>query len=811
MPLHRFSHVAALAVTCILTLAACESPEERAEGHYNRAVQFLAEGEQDRGVIELRNALQANADHVEARLELARLLRKQGNLREAAGSYHRVVEIDPEAVEAHRALAEIALEIGDHSSAESQIERAFELAPEDPVLRALKATVEFRRDNVELAIEMATAVLEEAPDTVLAHLVLIAERSEAGDFEAALAYAEAALALVPENGDLHVARLNALTGAGDLAAVGLQLQRMMQLFPDDDAVSEALVDWHLAQGEREAALLILRQRAERNPDSTDGFITVAQFLLEVEGPDAARADLARHVETHPEPLPFVRALAQLDFTAGRHDEAISALRAMVDQSEPSAEIRELQVVLAEMLGALGRTDESMALLDTVLDGDSRHLGALKARARINIEADRTERALADLRVASTEAPRDPEVLTLMALAHEREGAIELVGERLARAAEASNFGIAESLRYARFLVEDARLGPAESVLLDALNRNPQDVGLLSALGRVHIARGDWTRSRQISELLRSSGSPGAVQQAIAIEIAAIQAGARADDAVSMISDLAQQADGEIEPRVGLVQAHILAGDIVSAQEAVAGILADDPTSVAGLMMQAGLHVIRDEHSEAESIYRALISDHPDRPEPYNMLFILLRNLGRDEEGGSLLTEGLAATGRDSSLLNAKAAFHYLAGDKEAAITFYEELYAREPSSLVATNNLASLLSSFREDAESLERAFRIARRLRGTNQPEFQDTYGWILVRRGDFEQALTYLEPAAASLPEAPIVHYHLGVAYFGLERWDLALAALTRATDLAGEESDLPQIDEARQKIADLESRLLVAPTDG
>ena len=81
--------------------------------------------------------------------------------------------------------------------------------------------------------------------------------------------------------------------------------------------------------------------------------------------------------------------------------------------------------------------------------------------------------------------------------------------------------------------------------------------------------------------------------------------------------------------------------------------------------------------------------------------------------------------------------------------------------MIVANNLASLITTYRDDAESLERAWSIARRLRGSDVPAFQDTYGWIALRRGDIEDALAPLEPAAASLSNDPLVQFHLAVAY--------------------------------------------------
>ena len=68
----------------------------------------------------------------------------------------------------------------------------------------------------------------------------------------------------------------------------------------------------------------------------------------------------------------------------------------------------------------------------------------------------------------------------------------------------------------------------------------------------------------------------------------------------------------------------------------------------------------------------------------------------------------------------------------------------------------------------------MARRLRDTEVPPFQDTYGWILSRRGDYAEALTYLEPAAAALAGNPLVQFHHAEAALALERSDAARAEL-------------------------------------
>jgi Flp pilus assembly protein TadD len=165
----------------------------------------------------------------------------------------------------------------------------------------------------------------------------------------------------------------------------------------------------------------------------------------------------------------------------------------------------------------------------------------------------------------------------------------------------------------------------------------------------------------------------------------------------------------------------------------------------------------------------------------------------------VLDSALAAQPASATLRWLKAGELERAGDFEGAIAIYEKMYADDSNDVVVANNLASLITTHRTDAESLERAFAVARRLRGSDVPAFQDTYGWIEYRRGNLEEALRHLEPAAVGLPEDALTQFHLGMVYVGLDRTEDARRQLTRALELAGD-SQLAQFRTARETLAAL-----------
>ena len=175
-----------------------------------------------------------------------------------------------------------------------------------------------------------------------------------------------------------------------------------------------------------------------------------------------------------------------------------------------------------------------------------------------------------------------------------------------------------------------------------------------------------------------------------------------------------------------------------------------------------------------------------------------------------LTAGLAAAGEDRDLLFLKAGLLEARGNVNGAITVYETLYAQDSGDPVVANNLASLLTSQRADPAALERAYALARRLRGSEVPQFQDTWGWILHLRGESAQALA----GSAS------VQIHLGEALLAAGRKSEARTQFERALGLAGTPgaASEAEAETARRRIAEIDSppetegkRAAAAETDG
>ena len=91
--------------------------------------------------------------------------------------------------------------------------------------------------------------------------------------------------------------------------------------------------------------------------------------------------------------------------------------------------------------------------------------------------------------------------------------------------------------------------------------------------------------------------------------------------------------------------------------------------------------------------------------------------------------GLEKTPESLLLKTRLAQLRELQGRIDDAIALYDEVLSAAPNAMLAVNNYASLISDHRADnAKLLERAYRIAGRLRESSFPHYRDTFAWTVL-----------------------------------------------------------------------------------
>ncbi len=785
-----------------LFLTACDSAEERAEKHYKAALEHIENGDTDRATIEFRNVFKLNGGHQEARLAFAKMQRGIGKTTEAYSQYLRLIEQYPNNLEGRLALAELAIEAGDWSEVERHSTVAATIAPDDLVARAATSALAYRNAliaengaSATIAFNEAQAILTEDPEMTVAHQVIIDHLLRTQDWASAQQALDAAIVTAPDELGFYTLRLGVLEEQGDNEAIEEQLDVMRARFPENDDILLLVLNWHMTTGNVDAAEAFLREQINPEDTDTDDQVRLIRFLVQERGIEAAQAELDRILAREGEQdLVFLNMKAALLFETGDVEAAVETLEGVITSSASTAKINDAKVTLAQMLSATGDETRARTLVAEVIEIDRFHLAATKLEASWRIEDDDTDSAIALLREALGQSPRDSELMTLLASAHERNGDRDLMANMLANAVEASGNASAPSLRYADYLSREDKPLLAEGVLLNALRLDDDNPQLLGALGVVYVRLQNWSRLDNIIAQLGEIESGAA----FANELISRKLSAQGQEAelIGFLETLAEQ-DDDIAARIAIVRAHINRGDLGAARDYVDRAIAEKPDSDALRFVRGSVLAVSSRYDEAAEVYRSLLADAPNGQQVWLALYRVRVTQGDATAADDVLDEAIAAVPDSITLQWIRATKQEEVGDIEGAIDTYEQLYALSSNNIVIANNLASLLANHRENADDLQRAWQIARRLNGTTVPAFQDTYGWIAYRLGNLDEALTYLEPAAAGLPDDSAVQYHLAMTYAAMGRDTEALGKFQTIVNM---ENNAAVVDLAKAEIARL-----------
>lgn len=799
----------AIGVLGVVALAACDTAEERAEEHYQKGLELIEAGDADRALVELRNVFNLNGNHRDARALYASTVRDMGRSREAIGQYLRLVEQHPNDLEGRIALANLSIDARQWEQAERHVVRANELAPDNFEVQVVDLVVRYRNaglanDDATRSELLATAqeMLETAPTKLTLHNVVIDGAIWQQDFDLALARVDDALGHHPEEQQLYMLRLAALEQLGDVDGIEVQLVALAKKFPDVERYRRLVLQFYQQRGEPEKAEAFIRSIVSPTDEDPSEYVGFVRYLRDTRGIQAAVDELEAALLEAPDSAVLKALQASLIFDSGQRDEGIAQMQALVDANQGSTDTLRFKVALAQMLLATGNEVGARKLVEETLALDASNVDAIKMQAAWLIDGDETERAISLLRTALDQTPDDPQIMTLIANAHLRNGDRELARDLLSLAADTSSFAPEESLRYAQFLVGAEELLGAEDVLVNALRRAPSNLQLLAFLGDVYVRLEDWSRAEHVERTLRQLEQPQAKEAADAIRVAVLDGQDRSEDALDFLAQLATGEDGNFRALTAAVQSLIAAGEVEQARSLVQDAIEVDPDRFDLKFLDAALESSAGDLSIAEKTYRELISREEANERVWVELVRVLNRAGKPGEAEVMLDQGLEKFPDGPNLLWAKASTLEQRNEIEGAIAIYEQLYAISSRSTIVSNNLASLLSTHRGDEASIERAYRIARRLRGTSNPAFQDTYGWLAYQRGRYDEALTYLEPAVAGLPQDPLVRFHLGMTYLAVDRTAEGAETLQTALSLAGPNDARPQFAIAREELNKLEN---------
>lgn len=746
-----------LALLLVMFVAGCGSPEERAQSYYESGMALIEKKDDLEARKELLKAVKYKSDKVEVWRALAGI-----DERTKATSLfldlRRIVELDPNDLNARLRLARIMVGGGAAEAALRVVDAANEGDKPNAELHALRAIILLRTNDNAGALREAQRAYEIEPANVDAISLLASRKVADGDLDGALKLLDS----VPADKDetrITLQKIDTYARKKDLAKAEELLRKLIAQNPQEAAYRAQLLQFLIAQRKFVEAEKEFRARAEATPTDSKIGLDLVRFLAATKGADAARAELEARIKAGGDDFDYQIALAELNLGQNRAADAVQALQKLTSTAATPDKKLAAQVKLAEVYIAKNDKAAAEPLIADILSKDRRNSGALRLRAALSIDKGQIDSAISDLREALNDQPKSVELLSLMAVAYERSGKAELADRQYADALKSSNSNPDVVLRYVAFLQRKGDAARAEEILTEAANRNSGNLQIWSSLAQVKLSRQNWSGALAIADAIGRVDEGRVVAEQI--RAAAFAGQNKIEESVAALEAAHKAGPDALQPALALASAYVKQGKPDKASALLQAMSSKFPANAQLLVFLGQAKLAEKKNDEALQSFRKAVEQQPKEPAGYTALTELYMQSKDYDAADKVLKAALAELPGNVAFRLSLAGLQIQRGNNDAAISQYEAILQDQPISVVAINNLVSLLLDNRSDKPSLERAFELSEKLKSSNVPQFQDTFGWAQYKRGDFKGAIATLEPASASMPNLAAVHYHLGMSY--------------------------------------------------
>jgi tetratricopeptide (TPR) repeat protein len=691
------------------------------------------------------------------RLEVADRYFKAGEYEKAKIEYLNVLREDFNNPVAEAQLGIIWFEQGAPLRAYAYLLRSRELEPDNIEARTKLALVLSDLGENDGAREEALAVLQQSPGHEEALLLLTSIASTKEEVEAA----EDQLRKIPQENDIayHLAWANLAARKGDFAYADSELQEALKLGPNSPRIH--LVAAFVSSLEQNAVKAgeEFKTAAELSPARSLARLKYAEYERKMGNVDKAGLILREITQQAPDYLSAWCLLAQIAFTEKKYDEALS-------------------------------------LLENVLTRDTGNLEGLILQAQVWVDQGEAKKAVAQLERLAAAYPNVPLIDYHLARAC-------LADDNLVGAAAAVNEAIATKPDYtdAILLLAQINLRTANAPLvvpaMAALLKQHPDLTaaqLLLAEGYCALERFDDAVAIIREQIRASPQSPDPYFRLGVI----LRQQQKVDEARAAFEQAWDMEPHNFAPVEQLVELDILQNNFDAALEKVHK-LEKESNSAAASYLHGKIYAGQHQWDRAITALHQALDLDPNFSIAFELLISTYLSADRPKQAIDELEAVLAKSPVDTRALNSLALIYERTKDYPKARDVYESLLSITPNAAGVINNLAYL---YAERLGQLDKGYELARKAR-TLQPNdalIADTLGWILYKRGDYQQALTLLGESAAKLADNPAAQFHFGMASYMMSETKAAEQALRKALSADIEMADKA---EAQRRLAFLTNR--------
>ncbi len=737
-----------LFIVIVLTFfQGCKTDDEKMISHLNKGDNYFAAEQYKEAEIEYRNVLQIKPEHLEAWSRLSETMMKLGDPREAFQAYLKVEQLDPGNTEALLKLAGFFLLAKKPDKAEERLEILIKKNPDNLDALFLRAQMFTQKKDLEHSEPLYERILALEPGNVKALHGL----ARIKNFHKKFNEAEALL-------------LKAIDSAENAVQPRL-----------------ALVSYYISKKKYNEAETQLLTATKENPDNSDLQIILGNFFFRMRKEKAAEEAYLKAVQLARDSVkPCMTAANFYDIT-GKKDKALEMYKKALAIAPENLSVK---TALARFQYKNKNIEAAEAVIAELLEARPKFGPARMLKSEILTYNEKYDQALEILVALKKEEPKAPRIHYFMALCQTRLDRNEQGKASALKAVELNPNYIQARLLLADIHYRDSSYELAIQQAEAVLKSVPSDYRAILVSGNAHMGMGQVEQAEKGFRTLIEIDPKNPVGY---YRMGLVKSYQKKYEQSEQVLKKAL----EINPLLMDVFTLTLSNNIALKRYSVAHKLckkqleltADKPNLICAVHnLEASVFMAEKDTEKATASYQKAIEAYPEFTQPYlSLARIYISENNQDKAIGIYQTlidkhpdmeipHIMLGTIFDSRKQYDKAAAHY------------RKALAINPDFAPAANNLAYHLA---ERTDQFDEALKYARiaKTKLPNDPGIMDTLGLVYYKKGLYGNAISEFLDSIELIPENPIIHFHLGLAYNGKGEKELAQNALKHALKLNNE----------------------------
>jgi len=751
----------------LLSNSACTSKEDRADSYFADGLVLLENKNYPKAVLAFKNVLQITPKFSEARYRLGVAEEKQENWRNAIGNYLAAADLNQTYILPRARLAELYLLAKRIDKAVTFVDEIVAINPNDPSGLALQGRIFSLQGKSEKAFDSAKKAVAIDPAhtgavTLLSSLYILQGKNNEG-----ISVLEKGVSLNANNINLKLVLSKKYAVIGQNKKAINLLRELISTEPDVVLHQVRMADFQKSIGQFKAAEDTLRKAVKGNPDNTNLKLVLINFMSKQRDEKSAEKILQQFIEASPKEPMLRFGLAQIYSRQKERNKLKSVYDSIItlDASLPSK--LKAQVQLANVYIDEDKYDKALLLVNEVLIKNPGDQQALITRGAIAIKQRKLAVAITDFRTILKSQPKSVLALSSLAKAHALNGEFELSKSYYQQA-------ILLDIRNAELLLEMAKvfallddMPSALDVVNQSLSVDTNSLEAMQVKVKILLSQKSWNRADNLTEEIQKTYPKNYLGFYLRGLVYASKKSHKS--AVVQFEKALILSTKNIKSLRHLIASRLIMKNQQAAINDIEKYIEKNPDDYLAYNMAGEIKLRQQNFNDSMEYFQAAIKIAPTKPASYRNMARLYVYQKQPLKALELLRKALQQSDDDMTLMFDLASLTELSGNKFKAISIYEKILTEKPDSAKAINNLAMLLLQ-REGSGDLDKASNLVETIKHIDNPNYQDTVGWIKFKRGEIDEALQFILVAANSAPKNAEINYHLAMIYH--KRDELALA---------------------------------------